>query len=217
MEDDLRRLESWLVEHGTSLRLAGPASGEAIAAAEARLGFALPADYRAFLALHDGQLAEEVSWLPGGGHLHAITDCVKEWVHQQDFVEADGALTLAEDERRFHECVFHPRRLCIGGSADWDGDNLVLDMLPGPEGREGQLLGFVTECDFVLLGDGFAGFLARYVALIDAGALLCVPVADQNHAFEVVPADWKERNHYESRWDGLLDPRRPLKKARKKK
>lgn len=89
-------------------------------------------------------------------------------------------------------------------------------MNPAGSGTLGQL-GFVTECDVALIGESFDGFLARYVALIEAGALACVPVAGQSYTHEVIPADAASRGVYAQRWDSLFDPRKPPKKTRPKK
>jgi cell wall assembly regulator SMI1 len=210
----LDRIEGWLTRHGTSLELAPPASRESIAAAEAKVGFTLPADYVELLLFHDGQQREDVSWLPGGGRLHAIDDCVRAWQDQQGSYEPSNPVVPEPERERYRQLVFHPRWLPIGGNEHWDGDNLVCDMFPAKNGREGQIVGFVTECDVLLLGESITGFLERYVALIEAGRLDCIRVEGQDYAFEVVPSDRAKRTVYQSRWDSLFDPRKPVTRAR---
>lgn len=213
----LQRIEAWLASHGATLDLAGPADPAALEKAEEDLGFALPPSYRDFLRLHDGQNQEQVSWLPNGGYLHRISECVATWRHQLGYYVPDNPVVLEPKHERYYELVYHPRWLPIAGNRFWDGDNLVLDMNPGPRGQEGQLLAFVTECDVALVGDSFDGFLARYVELIDAGALSCVPVEGQSYAYEVVPADHASRNAYQSRWEDLFEPLKKVKKPRRKR
>ncbi len=213
----LARIEAWLGSHGASLDLAPPAEPSTIASAEAALGFALPADHRALLLAHDGQLKERVSWLPSGGRLHPLAECVETWRFQQGFYEPSNPVVPEPKAARYFQLVYHPRWLPIAGNDYWDGDNIVLDMFPAERGVEGQLLVFVTECDVALIGDGIAGFLARYVELIDAGLLACVEVEGQRFAHEVVPADHAERNVYQSRWEKLFDPRKPVRRSRAKR
>ena len=63
------RLEAVAQRHGKTLRLRPGASEAAIAAAEVTMKLAIPADYRASLALHDGQDDSEYDgcfpWMPG--------------------------------------------------------------------------------------------------------------------------------------------------------
>jgi cell wall assembly regulator SMI1 len=215
MLEQLQRIEAWLREHGSTLGLAGPGDPAAVAKAESELGFTLPARYRDFLLLHDGQKREQVSWLPCGGHLQPIAQCVETWRHQQGFYEPSNPVVPERKRERYFELVYHPRWLPIAGNQHWDGDNVVLDMQPAANGKAGQLLAFVTESDVAIIGDSFEGFLERYAALIDAGALACVPVADQSYGHEVVPADHASRSVYQSRWEKLFDPLVAVKRKRR--
>jgi cell wall assembly regulator SMI1 len=215
--DHLARIEAWLAEHDTTLDLADPADPAAIAKAEEELGFALPPSYRDFLLLHDGQKSERVSWLPCGGRFQSIAACVKEWRSQQRAYEPSNPVVPEAKHGRYFELVFHPRWLPIAGNEFWDGDNVVLDMYPAEHGKQGQLVAFVTECDVILIGDSLEGFLARYVELIDAGALVCVPIAGQSYEHEVAPADYASRSVYQTRWEKLFEPLKPVKRPRKKR
>jgi cell wall assembly regulator SMI1 len=97
MKELVERLDAWFVSQGTSLRLAPPATPEALAAAEAALGWVLPEDYRELLLAHDGQEKEEVSWLSTGGRFRAIGDCVEEWERQQGSIEPSNPEPLTDD------------------------------------------------------------------------------------------------------------------------
>jgi cell wall assembly regulator SMI1 len=207
MKTLLDRLEAWFVKQGTTLDLAPPAGPAAIAEAEKELGFALPPDYRELLAVADGQNSEQVAWLPCGGRLHGIADCVENWRDQQGFYDPADLVVPEEEHQRYNQIVSHPRWLPIGGNEFWDGDNLILDMFPAAKGREGQLVGFLTECDVTLLGDSVRGFLERYLALIEAGVLVCRPVEGQDYAHEVLAAEPSS----DGRWDELFDPRNPVR------
>lgn len=73
------------------------------------------------------------------------------------------------DHRRIHSVISHSKRIPIAGNRWWDGDNTFLDLFPGPKGKSGQVITFVTECDLVVLGPSFRDALALYVEALEKG------------------------------------------------
>jgi cell wall assembly regulator SMI1 len=196
------RLEGWMASRDAgSLRLRAPASEGEIAAAEAVIGRRLPAAFRASLAIHDGQESDyEVEWLPTRGCLAPLSEVVAQWQYARGW-DDDSFYDALDDADRVRCLVSHPGRVVVGNSIYFDGDGLVLDLIPGPAGVEGQVLAFVTECDMVTVGSGFDDFMARLVALLDRDLLTVAAGDDYGRRSVLVSKSEKAPQH---RWEGAL-------------
>jgi cell wall assembly regulator SMI1 len=190
-----RRLLDALGPAADRLALRKGASETSLVAAETLLASRLPADYRAWLAITDGQEPEGLSILPTGGWLLSIDRMLEQWTHERNFdLEDSDALLEAQDDNRARWFVFHPKRITIGGWHFLDGDNTVLDLIPGPAGAVGQLMDFVTECDFQVIGASFDAYLARVAELVEQKQLV-VAETENGPALRVPGTD--------SRWEWL--------------
>ena len=209
------RLEAVAQQAGRSLKLRGPASEKVVAKAERELGFALPAEYRASVLLHDGE-DEEASfeWLPGCAPLKSLEDVMAQWRYEQGLIEnLEGE---PEIEGPLYTVLWHPRRLPIAGNRWWDGDNTYVDMHPAPAGREGQIITFVTECDLVCIGQSFGDAIARYLKALESGDWIWSEakghVTPRNEAANTYP---NESNQWAQYLEGGVRPRtKPTAKAK---
>ena len=151
-----------------------------------------PADYRAWVKIHDGQSkGTELEWAPGCNILAPLELVVQQWREEKENAEEYPGNGRLKNQRRTIVDVFQTRRLPIAGTEYWDGDKTYLDFIPGPAGKDGQLITLVTECDFSVLGESFEAFLEAYVGLLETGALKwgdsgVVP----SHGDWKHPADW---------------------------
>jgi cell wall assembly regulator SMI1 len=86
-----RRITTCLGEHASSSRLRDGASEAAIAEVEQALGLELPADYKAWLRLHDGEddVQGRVEWLPAWGRLLPIAVTLERWRDEQEWAQTD--------------------------------------------------------------------------------------------------------------------------------
>jgi cell wall assembly regulator SMI1 len=169
-----QRIETCLGEHRKSLVVRPGANADAIAAAEATLGVALPADYKAWLLLHDGEdhVEGRVEWLPAFGRLLPLAVTLERWQYEQEWVEPnDPGLRYGHDDKRIRSVIRHPKRIVIAGNQWGDGDSTYLDLIPGTAGTVGQVIVGVTECDFLVVGNSFLDFLERWAAAFEAGVL----------------------------------------------
>ncbi len=184
------RLEAIAKRHGKTLRLRAGASEEAIAAAEATMKLAIPSDFRTSLALHDGQDDAEYDgcfpWMPGCSPLRSLSEIVAQWQVEVGLASPDDDEETGEDppDPRLRRNLWHPRRIPIAGNRWWDQGNSYLDLAPGPEGREGQLVSFSSECDLEVLGTSFGDALEAYVSAMEAKTWLYDP-----HANNACPAE----------------------------
>ena len=156
------------------LALRPPATETDLVATEVMLGTPLPPDYRAWLAIADGQEDRGLSILPRGGWLISHHRVIEQWTHERGFdLDPEDYEDTEEDDDadRVRWFVFHRRRITIGGWHFLDGDNTVLDLIPGPRGTSGQLLTLVSECDFEVIGTSLGAYFERLAQLVERGAL----------------------------------------------
>lgn len=206
LPDLWKRVTAGLGEYATTLKLRAGASEAAIAEVERALGVELPADYRAWLQLHDGEddAKGRVEWLPAWGRLLPISVTLERWRDDQEWAQtdADEGFEAFQDDDRIRCVVKHAKRIVIAGNRYGDGDNTYLDLIPGPAGTIGQVIVATTECDFEVVGSSFSDFLRRWVSAFEAGEL-----AVQSGGSEGPRVDWAVKAHPSDRWESLLRSR----------
>ncbi len=164
-----KTVAAWLgAQHpGVLATFRPPATEAQIAAAEKALGVDLPEDYRAFLAIHDGQeelapMVEFCSLLPVAElassreeHAHLFGDAA---VDEDEAVDAGIALV-----------AWNRAWIPIG---KFMRSVMVLDLAPTPEGTPGQI--FVAHSDDdrrALLAPSFTELVARYFRELQDGTI----------------------------------------------
>jgi cell wall assembly regulator SMI1 len=185
MHDDLQtriahlwqRLVQALGPAGQTLRVRPGRA--ALPPVEDRIGLRLPDDYRAWLALHDGEddVRGRVEYLPGGGFLLPADVTLQRWVDQEAWFqgEDDPGYAVFQDDDRIRSVVAHPQRVMIASNRYGDGDNTYLDFCPGPAGTAGQVIVATSECDFEVVGASFEDFLRRLATALEEGLLEVLP------------------------------------------
>lgn len=133
------RIETWLDTYGELRQLRPPATETQIAAAEAELGFSLPAELRESLLRHDG----------------VMPDAWPDWSAMRLAHMVRGAKEYAEEE---FEDAAHLLPVADGG----DGSYLVLTLSEQAE-TTGQLFFFEGEME----GEVFPSWQARLADLAD--------------------------------------------------
>lgn len=173
-------IESLLAERlpAIDLKLRPGATEREIEEAELTLGVRFPDDYRASLALHDGQELDDdddgaVAWLPGAEWLGSLASLVRCW--QQDRPSIDAAMLAERSEwldrsGRVRQAHFHPRQIPIAGSRFWDYGRLLIDLAPGPNGTEGQVIAR-DDIELTWLAPSFRVLLAMIARDLEDGTL----------------------------------------------
>ncbi|MBA3461612.1 MAG: SMI1/KNR4 family protein [Deltaproteobacteria bacterium] len=165
-----QRIETWIAANTDGdLALRPGASEEQIVALETQLGRRLPDDVRESYLVHDGQDMPSVRWFDGERRLHPIDSIAKEWAdgYRDETEDPEGP---AEDTRAMQ--VFqHRDRLPLIGVQHWDGDNVYVDFLPGPDGTSGQLL-YRMDIELSVIAGSWREFLEEYARRLEAGELV---------------------------------------------
>lgn len=171
MKDVWARVENWIAANTDGdLALRPPAAEADIVALETLLGRRLPDDLRESFLVHDGQDMPSVRWFDGEIRLHPIASITKEWKagYADETEDPDGP---ADDDPRAMNTMQHRDRLPLIGVQHWDGDNVYCDFLPGPEGREGQIL-YRMDIELSVIAGSWREFLEEYARKLEAGELV---------------------------------------------
>ncbi len=159
-------VRSWLQrEHPDVLQQFNPpACAEAVAAAEAELGVSLPDDYKAFLALADGQ--DDCAAFVGLGALMPIAEV--------------ASTKLMGEEREVPAACAGPGVRAVDCATGWipisrsarGRDYLCIDLDPAPEGTRGQIIEYVADGDArPLIAKSFADLLSLYFEQAQTGEI----------------------------------------------
>ncbi|MBL8923173.1 MAG: SMI1/KNR4 family protein [Myxococcaceae bacterium] len=179
------RLEAWFAAHrpDLDLTLRPPATAKAIAAAEKKLGVALPADFRESLLVHDGQENHPgVRIIPYAmrlGSLASLTACWKDDRALFDEHEMRERLEWLDDGRRVRQVHQHPKHVPIAGSPFWDYDRLLLDFAPGPRGTAGQVIAR-DDVEVVFVCRSFGELLDKTARGLEVGAITVEKSTDES-------------------------------------
>lgn len=146
-------------------------SPEAIENAENSLGVRLPEDYKAFLGSHDGQSDPyTLTFPPDQIAFLSIADVVTLWQELQQYRD-DMGYEQSDPEGRVRNVLYHPGRIPIAHNESGVA-YLFLDYIPGPKGKQGQLIFNVNEADVVLVSENFSGLLRDYMVLLQSGKMI---------------------------------------------
>lgn len=165
------RIEHWLGANAPEMAsgLNGPASEAEIASTEQLLGVRFPADVRASFLRHDGQSSGS-PWLMDGWEwlsLSRVRDEWKVWKGLLDGGDFAGAQSEGDDVI-VRSDWWHPAwaPLTYSGS----GDHHCLDLAPGPQGREGQIIEMWHDSgERPVVAESFRAWLEQFAADLEAG------------------------------------------------
>jgi cell wall assembly regulator SMI1 len=151
----------------TAATLNSGASLEKLAELEALIGRPLPADFRASLCRHDGQIdpTRQLDLL-SFNRLLTVDEMIKEWRMLRDLFSDFGAIDWLHPVK-IKNLVWNPGWIKF---SDADGDGFVLDLDPAESGTVGQVFYRPNaENQTQTWADSYSDFLARLAAILDRG------------------------------------------------
>jgi cell wall assembly regulator SMI1 len=139
--------------------------------AEKVLKLSLPEDYRAFLKRSNGQSDPYLLTFPPDQIVFlSIREVTQLWNELNEYRDHQFMDETQFDDR-VRVVLYHPGRIPIAYNES-GGAHLFLDYIPGPKGKEGQLVFNINEADLVVLEDSFDDLLQSYVHLLETGKLV---------------------------------------------
>jgi cell wall assembly regulator SMI1 len=161
-------ISRWLkAEHPEALaQFNPPAPLASIAAAEAKIGRSLPDDYKAFLAIHNGQ--SEFASMVGLGALLPVEKVAETWA---DMMGDDAPIDPEWVGEGVRAVDYSRGWIPITRSAR-GRDFLCIDLDPAPGGVRGQIVEYVVD-DFArpLIAKSFADLLSLYFEQAQEGLI----------------------------------------------
>lgn len=142
-----------------ALKLRPPATEAEIAGIETLLERELPTDYRALLAIANGQDDDGLAMFEPDCRLLAIDEVIEQWLHHGKFVVREWDASPVDPDMAVRPFVWHPTRIPF--AADYLGQGPFLDLWPGPAGTVGQVIELVSECDFEVAAPSLDAYFAR--------------------------------------------------------
>ncbi len=170
-----RRMEGWLGAHAADVArwLRPPADESSIERVEAQIGCGLPADLRASLGVHDGQVENAAVW--GRWEYHRVDAIAGAWSLLRGLVD-QGAFTTDDDPLIATVGPVRPRwwdPAWIPFAVDMAGDRLCVDMNPAPGGTPGQVVLFVHDAAHrAVVATSFGAWLSETLAAMEAGHIV---------------------------------------------
>ena len=168
METIWRRLTQWAADCSLEIAFNSGASAADIAAVEATLGLAFPADLRAYLTLADGERWNSDGFI-GGWQLLELEFIVQEAQAMRVLVERgafDG--NTNEPTPAIKGLWWNPRWIPIVASGS--GHFFCIDLDPGPAGQEGQIILFLhDDTDRYLVARSLRAWFARLAEDFERG------------------------------------------------
>ncbi|MDH5324265.1 MAG: SMI1/KNR4 family protein [Gammaproteobacteria bacterium] len=154
--------------------LRAPATSSMLDDLERLIGVRLPMQFRQLYQLANGQ-AEDCALFPDGFELMPLENIRKTWLMLKNMYDSHYEMRVeGEDDGPVRSIWWHPRWIPFAFQVS--GDHYCLDMHPGYEGQEGQIIEFIHNDEpRPLLGDNLADFLRRYDEGIQSGKFLMHP------------------------------------------
>lgn len=156
------RIESWLATNAPRVLrgLGDPASAAAISAAEETMGFRFPPDFRASLAVHDGEKTD-VGAIKGL-RLNSLEDLLSDWEIMEELRQSG---TFDDSPSPEGLKPGHWNRGWLPVASDGGGNSLSMDLDPAAGGVAGQIFFFDHEQGpEPIVASSFGDWLARYAA-----------------------------------------------------
>lgn len=173
MNETWQRLKRWLEQNAPALLATmqpGAANAE-IVELENHLDAQLPADYRAFLALSNGQLGNTAFGFPDGELLSAESVSVQ-WTIWKDLLD-DGTFKgiVCDPQAGIRNDWWNSR--WIPFTHDGGGNHLCLDLDPANGGTVGQVISMEHDNgERVLMFSSFSEWLEQLVDGLESGQIL---------------------------------------------
>ncbi len=174
------RIEEWLAANAPDAlrRLPRGVSQAAIAKAEKKIGYALPADIAQSLSIHNG--SGDI-WLYDHGVFMSLGRMVEEWDMLVDLWDDGNNDEWAEPEGPIKKRWFTRKWLPVLDT--WTGDCGCVDLDPPKGGKRGQVFAWShTGGPTVVIAPNYAALLRHFVKELKAG-LYAPKVNKQGHPY----------------------------------
>ncbi len=147
-------------------------------------------DLKEMLSVSSGQDERFRLW---GGPFLNVKEILEEYpgVLYDDEEEEEEFYNEFQDDDKIRCLIFHHSRIPF--SSDPGIIHFLLDFDPAPEGKVGQVIWNISECDYEVLADSLKEFFQLLNKGLKNGSFKVVKVEDYYHEFEIVPTNTKNK------------------------
>ncbi|WP_143307987.1 SMI1/KNR4 family protein [Chitinophaga vietnamensis] len=171
MQQYWTRWETWMQTYAPRLisLLYPGVSADSIAALEDLTGAALPATFKAFYAIHDGQKADKAG-LVNGDTLLPLHEIILQWQQWKRLLDEGTFKTQLVCEPDTGICYNWWNPLWIPFTHDGLGNYLCIDLDPTPGGTPGQVITFWHDDPHrEIVAPSFEAWISDYINAIERG------------------------------------------------
>ncbi|HVI43467.1 MAG TPA: SMI1/KNR4 family protein [Chitinophaga sp.] len=174
MQDYWTRWENWMQHHAPPLlNILNPGvNTDTITSLERLTGTALPADFKNFYAIHNGQQRKRTG-LIDADQLLPVEEIIEVWHRWQDLLDAGTFMHndepfASEPDTGIRNNWWNPKWIPI--TSDGFDNHLCIDMDPAPEGRTGQVIAFWHDDGHrEVIAPSFRKWVDNYVSGLEKG------------------------------------------------
>lgn len=179
MQEYWIRWEYWMQQQAPRLLniLHPGVTFEAVESLEKLIGTALPASFKAFYAIHNGQQKARAG-LVDADQLLSVEDIISQWQHWKDQLDA-GSFSwqdtpiLATPDTGIKNDWWNP--LWIPFTSDGFGNHLCIDLDPAPHGKRGQVISLWHDDGHrAIEAPSFEAWLQHYISDLEKGEYIFV-------------------------------------------
>jgi cell wall assembly regulator SMI1 len=179
MQQYWTRWENWMTQHGPRLLnlLHSGVTPEAVESLEKLTGITMPASFKAFYAIHNGQQKARAG-LVDADQLLSVEDITAQWQHLKNQLD-EGAFThhdepvLSTPDTGIRNNWWNPA--WIPFTSDGFGNYLCIDGDPSPEGRPGQIITvWQNDSHRSVKAPSFEEWLQHYLNALEKGEYIFV-------------------------------------------
>ncbi|MCW3462022.1 SMI1/KNR4 family protein [Chitinophaga nivalis] len=173
------RWEKWMQKHAPKLpdTLNPGVAPATVDALERLIGSKLPADFKSFYAIHNGQQRVKTG-LVDADQLLPVEDMITQWHHWKNVLDSGGFIYNEEiiastPDTGIKSDWWNP--LWIPITSDGFGNHLCIDLDPAPEGQYGQIITVWHEDSHRgILAPSFEAWMHQYITAIEKGEYVFV-------------------------------------------
>jgi len=137
---------------------------------EDSLKVTLSDDYKIFLRHSNGQSGSSLTFPPDQLVFLSVEEVARLW-NELNQHQDDQFFDQFEFDQKIRAVLYHPRRIPIAFNES-GGAHLFIDYIPGPNGKNGQVIFNINEVDCVVIEDNFHDLVGTYLQLLETGKIV---------------------------------------------
>lgn len=143
---------------------------------EKQLDITFPGEYKDFLLLSNGQSSTGMIFLPNKMRILPLQSVLLSWEKEMESLYSRYDSFIKEqyeelsEDKKSRTILFHPKRIPFASNGS--SGIMFIDLIPGPAGKEGQVIFTCSKCKMAILADSLGSLFSNYVKLLKEKKLI---------------------------------------------